>query len=227
MFEILVASGSTGAVDRPWGARAVSLVVHSALIAAAIGATRHPPSFVDPIPRDVPVYLPGPVHQAPALPAPAHPGLSVPVMRIPGDIPTIIPDPTVPALPGLTEWPTVGDTSRPGPGTPGSPGSVLVTPAPIDARFAEEPPVLLGHPVPRYPELLRAAGIEGRVVVEVVLDTLGRAEPATLRIATSAHPLFDGEASVVVLGSRYRPGRVAGRPVRVRIRVPVSFGLRR
>jgi protein TonB len=87
--------------------------------------------------------------------------------------------------------------------------------------------VLLGHPVPRYPELLRAAGIEGRVVVEVVLDTLGRAEPQTLRIATSAHLLFDAEASAVVLGSRYRPGRVAGRPVRVRIRVPVSFALRR
>jgi len=227
MFEILVASGSAGAADRPWGARAMSLAVHTALIAVAIGATPRPPSLVDPIPRVVPVYLPGPAQRAPALPAPARPGFSVPVMRIPVDIPTVIPDPSVPALPGVSDWPTVGDTSRPGPGTPGTPGSVLAPPAPIDARFAEEPPVLLGHPEPRYPGLLREAGFEGRVLVEIVVDTLGRAEPQTLRIATSAHPLFDAEASAVVLGSRYRPGRMGGRPVRVRILVPVAFSLRR
>ena len=90
-----------------------------------------------------------------------------------------------------------------------------------------EPPGLLGHPTPRYPGRLRQAGIEGRVLVEVVLDTLGRAEPATLRIASPAHPLFDAEASSAVLASRYRPARRGGRPVRLRILVPVTFALRR
>jgi hypothetical protein len=34
------------------------------------------------------------------------------------------------------------------------------------------------------------------------------------------------EAISVVLGSRYRPARVAGRAVRVRVQVPVTFQIR-
>ena len=97
----------------------------------------------------------------------------------------------------------------------------------MDVAFVEEPPVLLDHPVPGYPELMRRAGIEGRVVVEAVIDTLGRAERGSLRIVSSTHGLFVPEASALVLGSRYRPARFGGKPVRVRVRVPVDFTLRR
>jgi protein TonB len=97
----------------------------------------------------------------------------------------------------------------------------------MDVRTVEEPPVLLSHPEPGYPDLLRSAGIEGRVVVEAVLDTLGRVERGSLRIVSSTHALFVPEASALVLGSRYRPGRFGGTAVRVRIQVPVNFALRR
>ena len=53
------------------------------------------------------------------------------------------------------------------------------------------------HPPPAYPELLRAAGIEGRVVLQVVIDTLGRAEPAA-RVFESSNPGFDGAALAYV-----------------------------
>jgi protein TonB len=94
-------------------------------------------------------------------------------------------------------------------------------------RYVEEQPVMLAHPTLRYPEVLRLAGIEGRVLVEAVLDTLGRAEPGSLRVTDSPNPLFDREALTVVAGSRYRPGRVGGQAVRVRIQVPVAFTIRR
>ena len=94
-------------------------------------------------------------------------------------------------------------------------------------RVVEEPPVLLSHPVPRYPDILRQAGIEGRVVVEAVIDTTGHAERNGLWVVSSSHALFAPEASALVLGSRYRPARFGGRPVRVRILVPVAFALRR
>ena len=97
----------------------------------------------------------------------------------------------------------------------------------MDIRVVEELPVLFSHPVPRYPDILRQAGIEGRVVVEVVIDTAGRAERDGLRIVSSSHALFVPEAGALVLGSRYRPARFGGRPVRVRILVPVAFSLRR
>src|SRR5260370_910606 len=82
-----------------------------------------------------------------------------------------------------------------------------------------------GHE-PRYPDVLHLAGIEGRVVIEAVLDTTGRAEAGSLSVIGDAHPLFAAEAERVVLSSRYRPGRTQGRAVRVRVRVPVSFSLR-
>lgn len=174
----------------------------------------------------------GPVPRAEAA-APADTAVTIPaapVFRMPVDVPPIIPAPEQIPMnpPTLTESPTARDTSRsPGPGSPGTPGNLLAPAAPIDAHLAEEPALLLSHPQPRYPERLRQARVEGRVVVEVVLDTLGRAEPASLRVVRSAHPLFDAEASAVVLASRYRPARVGGRPVRVRILVPVGFSLRR
>jgi protein TonB len=116
----------------------------------------------------------------------------------------------------------------PGPFTANVPGGVPGTsPAPMDALYVEERPVMLAHPELHYPEVLRQAGIEGRVMVEAVLDTLGRAEPASLRVTDSPNPLFDRAALAVVLGSRYRPGRVDGHAVRVRVQVPVAFTIRR
>src|SRR5207253_9564586 len=80
-------------------------------------------------------------------------------------------------------------------------------------------------PPPAYPELLRAAGIEGRVVLQVVIDTLGRAEPAA-RVFASSNPGFDGAALAYVRGARFRPGRAGGRAVRVLTRLPIAFTLR-
>ncbi|MBI1723115.1 MAG: TonB family protein [Gemmatimonadetes bacterium] len=173
----------------------------------------------------------GPVPRAEAAPPDSLVTIpAAPVFRMPVEAP-----PVIPALerlpmnpPTVTEAPTARDTSRsPSPGPPGTPGNLLAPAAPIDAHLAEEPALLLSHPQPRYPERLRQARVEGRVVVEVVLDTLGRPDPASLRVVTSAHPLFDAEASAVVLASRYRPARMGGRPVRVRILVPVGFSLQR
>ncbi len=106
-------------------------------------------------------------------------------------------------------------------------GVVRAIPGIVNEREADEPPQLLTHPAPRYPAVLRQAGIEGRVVIEAVLDTEGRAEPGSLRVVSSAHPLFAAEAERVVLASQYRPARVAGRAVRVRVAVPVSFTMTR
>ncbi|MBI1723114.1 MAG: energy transducer TonB, partial [Gemmatimonadetes bacterium] len=205
---------------------------HSALIAAAVGATRHPAPRVEDVVRDTVIVFPGSpdAPHAPTPPPAAPSAPSAPLVRLPVDVPPVIPAPEPMPITSttFTPWPTASDTSRfPGPGSPGTPANVLAPAVPIDARIAEEPPLLLGHPAPHYPEMLRQAGIEGRVVVEVVLDTLGRAEPASLRVVSGAHPLFDAEASAVVLASRYRPARVGGRPVRVRILVPVGFSLRR
>jgi len=84
--------------------------------------------------------------------------------------------------------------------------------------------VLLAGRAPLYPELLRVAGIAGRVVVEAVIDTLGHAG-AALRVVESSHHGFDAPALDYVRRAVFRPGRVHGRPVRVLVRLPVDFRL--
>ncbi len=95
---------------------------------------------------------------------------------------------------------------------------------PWTAGVVEEPPVLLAGRPPSYPEALRTAGITGRVVVQVVIDTLGRAESNTT-VVESSHAGFEPPALDYVRHALFRPARVHGRRVRVLIRLPVDFRL--
>ncbi|HXG98653.1 MAG TPA: energy transducer TonB [Gemmatimonadales bacterium] len=74
-----------------------------------------------------------------------------------------------------------------------------------------------------YPPALRQAGLQGRVTVQAVIDTLGRAEPASLKVITHPNTAFDQSARAYVLHVVFRPARVKGRTVRVLIRVPVDY----
>ncbi len=96
----------------------------------------------------------------------------------------------------------------------------------IEAAVDEKPERMSSPPL-EYPDLLRQAGIEGSVIIEVIIDTLGRAEPGSLRVVTSSNKAFELSARDVVLKSLYRPGRVRGQAVRVLVQVPVSFSIRR
>jgi len=74
-----------------------------------------------------------------------------------------------------------------------------------------------------YPPALRHAGLQGRVTVQAVIDTLGRAEPASLKVIARPSTAFDQSARAYVLQAVFRPARVKGRAVRVLIRVPVDY----
>jgi len=89
----------------------------------------------------------------------------------------------------------------------------------------DEPPVLLAGPPLGYPDVLRRTGTTGTVTVQLVIDTLGRAEPGSL-VLQSSHPGFEAAARAYVLGALFRPGRMRGRAVRVLVRLPISFTLR-
>jgi len=111
-------------------------------------------------------------------------------------------------------------------GVPAGAGSDGADSAPVAWLSVEEPPALLAGPPPVYPELLRAAGIPGRVVLQVVVDTLGRAERA-VTVVESSNRGFDAAALAYVRAARFRPGRVRGRAVRVLVRLPIDFTLLR
>lgn len=210
-----------------WAGRAISVAIHAALVTAGIALTRQVAQVTPPIVIEVP-NLPWPQPSTP--PVISGCACPVPPIQLPGQIP--VTDPTVPPdlppvqAPGTTWDPRApADPGSPPPGFP--PGSQLTSGVPIEARLVDEPPVMLSHPELRYPEILRRAGVEGHAIVEAVLDTTGHAEPGAVSVVSASNPLFGDEARQVVLGARFRPGRVAGRAVRVRIRVPVAFNIGR
>ena len=77
----------------------------------------------------------------------------------------------------------------------------------------------------RYPDELRRARIQGQVLLRFVIDTLGRAEPSSLRVLRTDHPGFVEPAREVVLGCSFRPGELHGSRVRVQITMPITFAV--
>jgi protein TonB len=98
---------------------------------------------------------------------------------------------------------------------------------PVVEALLDDPPEVLATPPVRYPPLLREAGIEGTVVLEFVVDTLGHAEPATIRIISSTQEQFEAPAREAILTSLYRPGRWRGQPVRALSLERVAFTIQR
>ena len=97
--------------------------------------------------------------------------------------------------------------------------------APHALRDVAAPPELVDRVLPEYPRLARQRGLEGQVVLEVVLDQSGRVEDE-IRVLRSL-PLLDAAAIAAVKRWRFRPARDReGRPMRVVMEIPVRFVLR-
>lgn len=96
-----------------------------------------------------------------------------------------------------------------------------ISPAVAEAVVA--PPDRLSGSPPVYPRELQMAGEEGKVVVEAVVDTLGRVEPASVRVVSSTNHGFDGSARHAVERWKYRVVRTPWHAIEVRIRVPIIY----
>lgn len=110
-------------------------------------------------------------------------------------------------------------------------------PPPTPARFnadedyfvvVENMPELMGgmeslQECTEYPELAKKAGIEGRVIIQFIVNENGRVEnPNVIRgIGGGA----DEEALRCVKQAEFKPGRQRGEPVRVQYSLPIIFKL--
>lgn len=76
----------------------------------------------------------------------------------------------------------------------------------------------------KYPTECQAKGIQGRVIVQFIVETDGSITNA--RIVRGVDPLLDAEALRVVNGMpKWTPGKQNGKAVRVKYAVPLSFKL--
>lgn len=85
----------------------------------------------------------------------------------------------------------------------------------------DQKPRVMYQPAPQYPPELRRKKAEGTVYVIFMVNEQGRVvEP---RVQKSSHPAFEKPALEAVRKWKFDPGRRGGKPVRFRMRVPITF----
>lgn len=200
-----------------------STLFHVALVSGALWATRSvagviadPP--VDPtdlvwitpvVHHTVPFTIPG----APILHTSVDQGITIPEVPVIG-----------PLTPGM---PTIDPTTLTSPvGTPGlDPVGAIIGSAGTIYQESEvdDPPTLLIAATPRYPRVMAEAGIDGRVTLTFVIDTLGHVSPGSVKAEGATHPAFIAAAEEAAYATTFRPAHRHGVAVAVRVRQGMVF----
>jgi len=225
VFDHLIESNNKANKKKAFGLGFVSLIGHSVLVLAAVVATLTAGEQSDDAIADTAMVFLNqeeqkkPEEQPPVVDVPLLKGFQTVVA--PTDIPTNIPPIN------LQEHFDPKDYT--GTGVEGGIGTGIV-PAGDQVYMesvVEERPELLTRPPLQYPDLLRQAGVQGRVLVQAIIDTSGRAEPNSVKVIQSPNPGFDQPAKQMVLKALFRPARVHGRAVRVLVNLPIDFTIKR
>jgi protein TonB len=207
-----------------FGGGAASFAIHSALIAAVVYASLNVNSLeqVGRLIVDLPAFQQTAPPPPPAVATVVAPPAAFSTIAIPTDIPTVLPPPSTVAF-DPTRFTGIGVEAA----SPWSRDTATHPTVRRESVYAidvlEELPERIGGDEPRYPELLRKAGIGGQVRVEFVIDTAGRVENGSVRILASTHELFSAAARAAVSTWLFRPGRIAEAAVRSRVQVPLGF----
>ncbi|MEX0747902.1 MAG: energy transducer TonB [Rhodothermales bacterium] len=76
----------------------------------------------------------------------------------------------------------------------------------------------------KYPEIAKKAGVEGRVIVQFVVDESGGVvDPQVVRGIGAG---CDEEAIRAVRQAKFTPGKQRGKPVKVKMSLPITFKLK-
>lgn len=237
MFSVLSQSHVSG--SRRLGiAAAASAAVHGVLILAAVSYTvpfvvEHertnppglryirPPQPRPPMPTTAPPALPG----APEPPRPGDPAFTFRGLDIPPTV--LLSSPTMSTQPVV--WPGARlSTAAGGNAEPGGNAGGADAGAAVDVAAVDRAPHLIGRPpVPEYPAALRRSGERGRVLLQFVIDTAGRAEMESVVAREATHDAFVEAVRAVLPRYRFSPGEAAGRRVRTLVAMPFEFTLER
>ncbi len=217
--------------ERSQAGVAFSAAAHTALIGAALYATAQArPQPPKPIEIIRPVYFPAAVHE-PHSRTLATSSTRWPVRQIhfvPPKIDISVPAVELPATltraadfsPGALTGPTADERAH---GNLGGSDNAPFLADQVEKQVSLAP----GSKPPRYPETLRAAGVEGRVVALFIVSDRGVVEAGSIRILRSDNPLFDDAVRSSLGRMRFVPAESGGKKVRQQVQMPFLFTLSR
>jgi protein TonB len=193
-----------------------SVALHTLLILLAIRATARATSILPDItPQQRVVYTTPPTPQL-RTNSVTRGGASTAIIAFPKtpvirplDIPDQLPPIDADAFArGVTDW----DVGTSGAGSLGPTGRTNhvgpYTALEVDYVAA---PILMA--TPRYPDFLRDAGVQGQVVVQFAIDTLGRVIPTSIAVMHSDHPQFAAAVRRALTAALFKPAEAGGRKV--------------
>ncbi len=239
MFKNLIESQAKK--EKRAGGSFMSLVVHTAVVAALIAVTKgagevikeekvEKVEFVE-VKKDEP--KPPEPEKAPPPPdavAAPPPPKGFQVLSAPIEIPNVIPEIDLSKkVTDEADFSGKGVAGGIAKGVEGGKGPVIQNADQPYFDFQVEKPVVMapGSQGPAYPDMLRTAGIEGTVLAQFVVDTTGRAEMATFKALKSDNDLFTNAVKNALQRMRFLPAEVGGRKVKQLVQQPFQFSLNR
>ncbi len=215
---------------RPGGA-AISVAVHMVIIGAVTAGTVHGTAMSKEKPEPVLLRFKNP---PPPPPKPVDPTIRdlvpAPVIAGPIQIHRIDPPPTI-----LDHLPPIDSSFGRGidsiviggggssPGLASAIGESAGRSEPTEWIGADLQTRILASGRPRYPESLRQAAIDGRVLVRFTVDTTGRIDMSTVGVLSSTHDLFTRAVREALPAFLFKPAELGGHRVRALAEMPFEF----
>ncbi len=236
MFATLLES--QGRRSRRTAGSIVSVVLHAGVVGALVAATANATVRTQNDPQETRVVFQAtppapPVAPPPATDAPrvytnssAAPALGAPALDAPIDVPTGIPP--IDLSRGVTN-PDDFATGKRGLGTgiPGGNPAATSTGYFFEGQVEKPVMTLPGTAGPAFPDMLRAAGVEGQVLAEFVVDSSGLARMDTFTVLRSDHVLFTNAVKQALARMRFLPAEVGERRVAQLVQQTFQFTLQR
>jgi periplasmic protein TonB len=239
MFNNLLESKK--AKQKTAGSTVFSIVFHGVLIAGAAYATANAAIESDKKPKQEKVEFvevkkdePPPPKDEPPPPPPKDVVVAPPppkgfqILTAPVEIPDVLPDiDLTKKVTDEADFSGKGVAGGIAKGVEGGKAPPAVVEGQTYFEFQVEKPVVQapGSTSPRYPDILRQAGVEGEVLAQFVVDTTGRAEPGSFKVLKSSHDLFVQSVKNALPNMRFIPAEVGGRKVKQLVQQPFTFNI--
>jgi protein TonB len=229
VFENLIESKPQA--KKSLGQSILSLLVHAAVIFAAVKVTTGAAETIKEIVADTTMVFLKPPPPPPPPPDQPPPDVIVSANPPPKGFQTVVAPTDIPK-----DIPPIDLDEKPfdpkdftGKGVEGGIAAGIVgAPAPIKGEVfleaqLDDPVQPISIPTPRYPPVLQSAGIAGRVELQYVVDTTGHAEPNSFKVLKTSHPAFVEPAKEAISKGVFKPAKFKGQAVRQLVQQAISF----